>query len=356
MRRRILHCIPSLAIGGAERQLSLLSAALPPLGWDVHILTLYGGTFEDRVHESATMHRIASAGNFDPLIPVRIGRLIGSLEPAIVQTWLPQMDILAGVAALARGVAWVISEQASALAYRGNWRFPLRHLVGRYAAGVAANSRPGLDWWHHRNPHHELHRVIPNIVEAAPPAPPPRRSGTPRVLYLGRLHEQKRVASFIEALAIVRRYMEVDGVVCGDGPLAAELQAQAQALGLEGSLRFTGFVTDVRSYLQEADVFVSVSAFEGRPNAVEEAMASGTPVVLSDIPEHRELAGDDCAMFADGADPAAVAESIMATLLDAPAARSRVTRALERTGSFSPATVAAAWDQYYRDVLAHALR
>lgn len=52
---------------------------------------------------------------------------------------------------------------------------------------------------------------------------------------------------------------------------------------------FVGQVSNLKDYLQAADYFISASLHEGMPNAVLEAMAVGTPVLLSDIPSHIEI-------------------------------------------------------------------
>lgn len=76
-------------------------------------------------------------------------------------------------------------------------------------------------------------------------------------------------------------------VMLGDGPLLDSCREQAE----DGSsdIRLPGYVENVASYLQAADFFVSASHSEGLPNTVMEALASGLPVVLSDIQSHREV-------------------------------------------------------------------
>jgi len=73
---------------------------------------------------------------------------------------------------------------------------------------------------------------------------------------------------------------------------AKALQQQAERLGVAGQVRFLGAVSDVSGLLAAADLCVHSSPSEGIPNAVLEAMASGLPVIGSDIPGLREAVGE----------------------------------------------------------------
>ena len=55
------------------------------------------------------------------------------------------------------------------------------------------------------------------------------------------------------------------------------------------NIKFIGKVNNLLKYFQAADFFISASLHEGMPNAVLEAMAVGTPVILSNIPSHKEI-------------------------------------------------------------------
>lgn len=75
-------------------------------------------------------------------------------------------------------------------------------------------------------------------------------------------------------------------VFLGDGPLREDCERIAADAE---NVRFEGRVEEVETYLKAADYFVSASKSEGLPNAVMEALASGLPVCLSDIPQHQEI-------------------------------------------------------------------
>ncbi len=75
-------------------------------------------------------------------------------------------------------------------------------------------------------------------------------------------------------------------ILLGDGPLREQCDHMAAA---RDNVRIAGFVENIKDYLGAADILVSASINEGYPNAIIEALACGLPVILSDIPPHREI-------------------------------------------------------------------
>ncbi|HMA54166.1 MAG TPA: glycosyltransferase, partial [Acidobacteriota bacterium] len=92
---RILHLIPKLSAGGAERQLSYLASELARGGHEVHIgYSREGPERPDLI--GVVLHRLESRSNYSPLLLRQLVRLIRSVKPDVVQTWILQMDILGG--------------------------------------------------------------------------------------------------------------------------------------------------------------------------------------------------------------------------------------------------------------------
>jgi len=107
---------------------------------------------------------------------------------------------------------------------------------------------------------------------------------------VGRLSEQKGYTFLIKAAStVVAELPNVKFIIIGDGELREQLHQQAKQLGLSETVIFTGPRQDIESLYGIMDIFVLPSLWEGLPTVVLESMASGVPVVATDIPGTREL-------------------------------------------------------------------
>ncbi len=127
------------------------------------------------------------------------------------------------------------------------------------------------------------HRVD-NPIEADDPGPKPQGPPGP-FLYVGRLSPEKGVALFLEAA----RRTGIEAHVAGDGPSADELRAaypEAKFLGWKNG-------AEVRALMRQSRALVFPSVwYEGQPLTVYEALAMGTPVIVSDACAGREAVED----------------------------------------------------------------
>ena len=110
------------------------------------------------------------------------------------------------------------------------------------------------------------------------------------VVSIARLSEQKGIDVLLLAMAqVLSNGVRCKCIIAGDGPLRAQLSAQALSLGLSDHVFFEGFQKDVRPYLQAADAFVLTSHMEGLPLAILEAMACGLPCIVTNVGGNTEV-------------------------------------------------------------------
>ncbi len=185
--------------------------------------------------------------------------------------------------------------------------------------------------------------------------------------FVGRLVPIKDVKCFVRAMkALVTRCPGAQGWIVGptseDERYARECAQLAATLGLEGRLRFTGYLP-AEEVLPRLGLLVLTSISEGLPLVVLEAFASGLPVVTTDVGGCRELVEgrtpEDRALGAAGAvvpiaDPDAVARAALA-LLDPDRWRAAQQAAVRRVENhYTEARVLDAYRRIYQE--AHAWR
>lgn len=140
----------------------------------------------------------------------------------------------------------------------------------------------------------------------------------PTVITVGRVTELKNQGGLIRAMVQVQRSMpEARLVIAGDGAGTQRFRSLTDTLRAGSFISFLGPVADPWPVLAAGWVYASLSRTESFGLAVAEAMAAGLPLVLSDIPAHRELTGDSgAAVFVAPDDPASAADALARLLAD----------------------------------------
>lgn len=172
----------------------------------------------------------------------------------------------------------------------------MRYCVLESAESIVANSRGLAELSRKTDPFPV--RVIPNGVDAEFFRPAEKKEGGAfRFIFAGRFQEQKNLFFMLEQLAELSREtpvpFEVD--LAGDGPLRKDLTTHAESLGIGEKVSWHGWAdkNELLNLYRQADCMLNPSLYEGMPNTVLEAMASGLPVIASDVIGNRDLVRND---------------------------------------------------------------
>ena len=358
----LTHLIDSLNLAGTQTALVHLARGLARRGYRQRVYCLNNRTHPRvlRQLDEAGVEVIV-IGKAQLLSGVGLLRLYRGLRGCqVVQTFLPVADVVGRtLARLARVPVVVTSIRARNVDKRG-WQLWLDRLTMRWAHRVVFNARNVVDFAVAREgvrPDQVV--VIPNGVRVAGPRP----GDVPRARYrvpdgvrvvgtVGRLRPQKGIGTLLEAFPRVRDRVPAQLWIIGEGPLRAELEAEARRLGIAGSVRFWGERSDVPELLACMDVYAHAALFEGMPNAVMEAMAAGLPVVASEVDGTRELIREgETGWLVPPGEAAALAARLLAVLDDAEeAARVGQAAARHMAENFSVEKMVDAFDALYQDL------
>ena len=370
---RVAHLITDLEVGGAEVMLARLLNALDRRRVESAVISLAAnGPVGDRIQQAGVpvFTLDVTPGRVGPFALWRLVRLLRRLRPDLIQTWLYHADlagIVAGTLARTPNVVWNIRcAELDPRDHPSSLPTLLRVLAfaSRWPAAIICNSTAG------RRAHEKLGyaprrwEIILNgfDTEAFRPCPT-ARSGLRRELavpddatlvgLLARFHPMKDHATFLNAAKIVSAAKpDVHFVAAGRGVEAAPLLNSLVAeLDLRGRVHLLPERNDAARFLAALDVAVSSSYGEAFPNVVGEAMACGTPCVVTNVGDSAQIVGDAGAMVPPR-DAAALAAGVLGMLTLDPTSRDTLRLAArERIKSrFSLAGVAARYEQLYLDI------
>jgi glycosyltransferase involved in cell wall biosynthesis len=320
---RVLLCSRSTTLGGVELRMALEARFLKRIGYAPAIAINMHPPLQEWA-EGLVQENIPVL-DFDPppfmerwrwgyINKFRAkyfsGRILRHLNPELIHVFLPWTDWGGTRLWLAHhyGIPTVISVRNS---FRGGselwppWHTRHYKEAFRSVRGVYAISPSALRCFHNifgrfLRPN-TMTEVIYNGVDTKrfevgidSRAEARKKLGLPRESLVmgtvGRLEGQKQPESILSVFAeLKRRFPALHLVFVGSGTLEQKVRRQAEQLGVAQSVVLTGFQDRVERLLPAFDFFVMFSTVEGFGTATAEAMASGLPVVGTDVPGTHDI-------------------------------------------------------------------
>lgn len=165
--------------------------------------------------------------------------------------------------------------------------------------------------------------IVPNIVDLTRFRPSPLRGGrSVHLLVTRNLEPLYDNATAIRALALVREQVpDARLTIAGEGPERKALEKLATELGVWDAVRFCGRVdhAEIPALYASADVCLNPSLADNMPNALLEALASGVPVVSTNVGGVPHLVEHErTALLVNAGDASAMADAVLRLVRDAP--------------------------------------
>lgn len=296
--KRVLHVIDHLHLGGAQAVLVDLVTLIDDTKWHCEVAVMHGrGLFAEILEERGIVVHSLSPSLWPP-----------NYIPAFVRLQAP-FDLLhfhlSGANWIAKPLAAIVGNQpriahdhASAdLRFRGIGSLVIdanMHRFSSHTIAVAPEVKDFLTRYEALSA--ESVTVIANGVNTEEFRPCTlEEKYEARALFgldtqkmvigtVGRLAPEKNQTLFLKAVArAVAQGLKATYVIAGTGPEEGNLKNLARELGLEEEIHFLGQVQDRIRLYRALDLFVLTSHYEGLPMALLEAMASGVPVISTDL-------------------------------------------------------------------------
>lgn len=168
------------------------------------------------------------------------------------------------------------------------------------------------------------------------------------ILMASRFTESKDHETLVKSLTLLKDNYHL--ILAGEGPLKNNIRDLCEELDVSQRVHFLGYRTDIERILKVVDVYVQSSHWEGFGLAVVEAMASGLPVIASDVPGLSEVVEDGGILFPKG-DYVKLAK-IIETLMSSSEKRTEISRMCKnKSKEFSVDIMVKKYVHLYYDLL-----
>lgn len=219
---------------------------------------------------------------------IKMRKLIRSDKPEIVHAHLSHIAILTSIAAYNLDAKIIMTAHNTHLSADLFTKFVLKGFV-KYFIGVSdqVSSQIEIIWGIDK----KNIKTIKNAIDLEKFFYPERKINkvVKKIVSVGRLVEQKDHLTLLAAYKQMINYIQQRGDVCptmdiiGEGHLYNKLQNEIKILELESYVHILGTQKNMHILLRDYDMFVLASSWEGYPMVLLEAMASGIPIIATNV-------------------------------------------------------------------------
>ncbi len=342
---KVVHIISDLDAGGAEVMLAKLVGGMDRTRFTNIVVSLTDrGQLGEQIESSGVVVHTLGMRRGRPNVSAlpRLVRLLWSMKPTIVQSWLYHADLLSTVAMkFSRSpiLVWNVRCSDMDLTHYPPLTRWVQRVLAQWSATPAAvivNSEAGKQQHEALGYHPRRWEVIPNGFDTQRFHPnvslrlPLRQEWkVPQdaviVALVARVDPMKDHATFLDAAQqVANARPNVYFLLVGKG--TQMLAPAAAARGLTDRIHLLGYRSDIECLFPGVDVLCLSSTSEGFPNVLGEAMACGIPCISTDVGDARRIIADT-GLIVPMRDPASLAQAIVDLIDRGPAACERLGRA-----------------------------
>lgn len=293
-----MYIIPTLSIGGTQRQLvNLIGGLIKKLEYYIEVSTLYkGGPIADELESLGVKINYINMKNIYDLFGLnRLTRLLKFGDFDIIHTFLFDANFLGALSARKAGVSCVISSRRDMDIWKARRHIRAERIGAKLSKKVIANSNAVKEFivQQEKISHFKI-EVIPNGIDLSVFHKDDKRPDLREEFGLSKDHfvigtigtlSEKKGQRFLihSAIRILEVFNQARFIFVGDGPIEGELKKLTKRLNLSDKIIFTGLRKDIPAILSMFDLFCLPSVYESCPNAILEAMACSLPVVTTNV-------------------------------------------------------------------------
>lgn len=297
MRKKVMQITHSLAMGGLQQVLYNLCRHIDRSVFEVSVVALKElGLFADKLAKlDIEVILVPQVKKTDYLAFVKLARILREMKIDIIHTHNTQPFIDGTLAALLAGVKTIVHTDHSRTFPDKKRYMAAERILSLFAhkiVGVSDSVVHNLRHYEKISPDKMI--TIHNGINAADYDISVDRVEKRRELGLddtspvlgisSRLSYMKGITYLLKAMCDIRKvHDDVSLVIIGDGPQKKELEQQSTSLGLHRHVLFLGELDTIHLFLKVFDIFVLPSLSEGMPVCLLEAMASGCPIVATNV-------------------------------------------------------------------------